>query len=101
MKMTNTALAKIEDVRERLLQVAQEQTGLGRLLKFNKGKYFVGDDEIPINREMIAHVVSFARGWVKFADNKVVQQEIGKVAEGYKQPPRNDMGDLDETKWEK
>src|SRR5262249_44762432 len=26
---------------------------------------------------------------------------IGKVAEGYKQPPRNDMGDLDESKWER
>jgi hypothetical protein len=101
-KMTNTNLpAPIKDVIARLLQVAQETSGLGRLLKFNKGKYFTGDDEVSIGREKIAHVLSLARGWVKFVDGKVVQQEIGKVAEGYKQAVRNELGDLDESKWER
>jgi hypothetical protein len=37
----------------------------------------------------------------KFVDGKVVQQEIGKVAEGYKQAVRNELGDLDESRWER
>jgi hypothetical protein len=85
-----------------LLQVAAEvSSGFGRLLKFSKGKYFVGDDEIAIAREMIAHPASLARGWVKFADGKLVEQRIGKIADGFVEPSREDLGDTDQGKWTK
>jgi hypothetical protein len=75
-----------------LLQVAAESS---------KGKYFVGDDEIPAGREMIAHVTQLARGWVKFKDSKLVEQRIGKIADGFVEPARNQLDDNDEMKWDK
>jgi hypothetical protein len=95
--------AKQETVGALLVQAAQEldSGGLGKLLKFTKGKYFVGDDEVSIGREMIAHVTAVARGWVKFADGKMVAQHVGKVADGFVVPKREDLGDTDNGKWER
>jgi hypothetical protein len=99
--MTNLPATQ-QEVGSRLLQAAQELNsggGFGKLLKFTKGKYFVGDDEIPAGHEMIAHVVALARGWVKFEDGKVVEQRVGKVADGFILPDRDELGDTDESKW--
>jgi hypothetical protein len=41
------------------------------------------------------------RGYVKFSDGKRVAQRIGRVADGYHLPSRNDLGDLDEAEWER
>jgi len=54
--------------------VVQNQTGLAHfeaaaakaqeltLLKFVKGKYYIGDDEVPLGREYIAHVNQLNHG---------------------------------------
>ena len=70
-------------------------------LKFVKGEFYSGDDEVPLGTEYIAHVDQLVCGRVKFADGKVVDQRIGLIAEGFKPPPRKELGDLDESKWEK
>jgi hypothetical protein len=57
-------------------------TGMGRLLKFSKGIYECGDDEIKLGTELVAHVDQVARGWVKFAGSKLVDQKITKIADG-------------------
>src|SRR5262249_12348793 len=59
---------------------AAAETGneLGRLLKFVKGKYETGDDEVPEGTEYVAHIDQLVRGWVKFEDNKVVEQHLAK-----------------------
>ena len=100
--MNNQLPAKQEDLANRFLKVAKETSseGIGRLLKFIKGKFFVGDDEIPIGHECIAHVSELARGWVKFEDGAVVEQQIGKVAEDFQPAARDELGDTDSDQWE-
>jgi hypothetical protein len=99
----STELANYEAAVSRLQKLAQEMqsSDLGKLLKFNKGRYFVGDDEVPAGTEMIAHVDQIARGWIKFRDNKVVDQQIGKAVDGFVMPPREELDDRDETAWER
>jgi hypothetical protein len=62
----NTALA--------IATAAQEEGAneLGRLLKFSKGHYLVGTEEIPLGREYIAHVEHWVRGWIKFKHGELV-----------------------------
>jgi hypothetical protein len=102
LEMT-TELTNYQAAAGRLLQLAQEMQSseLGRLLKFVKGAYTIGDDDVPIGTEMIAHVDQIARGWVKFRDNKVVDQRIGKPVDGFVMPPRNELDDRDEAQWER
>jgi hypothetical protein len=84
------------------LEAANEAGGeIGLLLKFVKGKYEVGDDEVPLGTQFVAHIDQLARGYVKFLDGQVADRRIGMVADGYKLPPREELGDLDETRWEK
>jgi hypothetical protein len=83
------------------LDAAREaSTGIGKLLKFAKGHYESGDDEIKLGTELVAHVDQIARGWVKFADGKLVGQHIAKIAERTRLPERDELGDLDQSKWE-
>lgn len=88
---------------ELLSEAAEELNGgnVGKILKFQKGKYFVGDDEIAVNSELIAHVTQLARGWVKFKNGELVDRRIGKVVDGFVAPqillaagnPRNRRAD--------
>jgi hypothetical protein len=89
----STALAHLATV----AAAAQEM----RLLKFVKGKFYTGDDEVPIGREYVAHVNQLNHGWVKFSDNKVADQRIGAVAKGFVCVPREELGDTDTASWEK
>ena len=76
---------------ELLSEAAEELNGgnVGKILKFQKGKYFVGDDEIAVNSELIAHVTQLARGWVKFKNGELVDRRIGKVVDGFVAPQRS------------
>jgi hypothetical protein len=79
---------------------AKASTGIGKLLKFAKGHYETGDDEIKLGTELIAHVDQIAHGWVKFVDGKLVDQHIVKIADRRPLPERDGLGDLDQSKWE-
>jgi hypothetical protein len=96
-------LTTIEARRELLLRAAAEINEVGRLpkLKFLKGRYFRGDDEVLAGREVIAHVTQWTFGWVKWLDGKPVEQRIGKVCDGFRMPERHDLGDMDQTQWPK
>ena len=96
---TKNQLVKSETASELMLKAAAETDTMGRLLKFTKGHYYVGDDEITAGREMIAHVTQWARGWVKWADP--IEQHIGKVVDGFEMPKREELGDDDQSQWEK
>jgi hypothetical protein len=64
-----------------------------------KGKYEIGDDEVPSGTEYIAHIDQTCRGWVKFEDSKVVGRYIGKIADGFRPQPREELSDADPKKW--
>jgi hypothetical protein len=94
-------IANNETALARLAAVAR-QAQETRLLKFVKGAWLAGDDEIQAAREFIAHPHQLAQGWVKFVDGKVVDQRVGLVADvGFVLAKRDELGDTDSSKWER
>ena len=82
------------------LDVAAEGgSAFGKIIKFNKGRWLCGDDEIPAGSEYICHIGSAMRGWVKFIDGKIVERRIGKIADGFKFAPREQLGDNKPVAW--
>jgi hypothetical protein len=82
------------------LEAASEANNdIGRLLKFVKGQWMVGDDVVPENVEYVAHVDQIVRGWVRFEDGKVIDRAIGKLADGYKPLQREELPDNDPKSW--
>jgi hypothetical protein len=72
------------------LEAADEAgSGFGKILKFVKGDWQVGDDNVPEGTEFIVYIDEVARGYVKFADKKVVERHIVKVRDG-KPPSREE-----------
>jgi hypothetical protein len=93
-------LPTVYEEADNILEAAQEDAGFDRLLKFKKGKYFIGDDEVPLGSEYLAHASQWVKCWIKFAGGKVAERKMGKVAEGYVPPEREVLGDNDQSKWE-
>jgi hypothetical protein len=75
---------------------------VGDLLKFSKGDYLAGEDEreVPIGTKIVFNMDQLMVGWIKWEDNKPVQQLMGPIAEGFKPEARRDLGDDDKTLWE-
>jgi hypothetical protein len=81
---------------------AQEEGAneLGALLKYSKGHYFVGTEEIPLGTEFIAHVEHWVRGWVKFKGGSLIEHRVGRVTDGFAVPERDQLDEADQSKWE-
>jgi hypothetical protein len=95
-------LSKFDPETARFLAVAQDiqATSNPRLIKFVKGDYCIGEENVG-GRQYIAYVRQLARGWVKFRGGECVERRIGKVEDGFKIPARAELGDLDDSHWEK
>jgi hypothetical protein len=102
MSKTNKAVAKQEQQYENpWLRVAAESgSDTGPLLKFVKGDWKIGDDVIKDGVEYVAHIDQLITGWVKFEGGKVADRVIGKVADNFQPPAREELGDNDKTEWE-
>jgi hypothetical protein len=76
---------------------------VGRLLKFNKGDYLIGRDGevISTGTEMVPVMDSLLAGYINWRDNAPIEQIMGKVVDGYVPPRRADLGDQDESLWER
>lgn len=82
------------------LEAASEAGGeLGRLLKFVKGEWQTGDDTLLEGAEFVARIDLAARGWVRFAGGKVTDQIVGKIADGFRPPARDELADNDPASW--
>jgi hypothetical protein len=44
-------------------------------LLFKKGKFYIGEDQIPLGREYVAFPLDWARGWVKWEDGRIVDAQ--------------------------
>ena len=77
------------------------ETARWRLLKFVDGRYIVGGEEVPVGRKYVACIAEMRRGWSKFVGGRLVDQKIGRVADGFKPPPRETLGDTDAAQWER
>jgi hypothetical protein len=103
---TQNSTALTTDSETDALRKAMQQEGGGgpldgRYLKFVKGRWYIGDEEIEAGSRYIAHPKEYHEGWVKFQRNKVVERRIFKKSGGVKPPQREDLGDLDRNLWEK
>jgi len=67
---------------------------VGQLLKFSKGDYMSGQDnvEIPIGSKMIANMDELLLGWIRWEDSKPAEQHMGRLIDGFKAPARNELG---------
>jgi hypothetical protein len=81
-------------------QVSQKSI-VGKLLKFSKGDYLVGEDneEVPKGTRYVANMDELMVGWIRWEDGKPTDQIMGRVSEGYQPPKRNTLGDDDKDKW--
>lgn len=99
----STDLVKIEYISTAIAAAARDEgaDALGKLLKFSKGHFYVADDEVPLGREFTAHVKHWTRGWVKFKGGSLVEHRVGRVADGFIVKLRDQLDEVDKSKWEK
>jgi hypothetical protein len=83
-------------------EVAHEGGGqFGKILKFIKGQWLHADATIATGTEFLALMPEALRGDVKFQDGKPVEQRLGLVRNRAKFAKRADLGDLDQSLWDK
>jgi hypothetical protein len=75
----------------------------GSLLKFNKGEWLAGEAQeiIPIGTRVIAAVDQTLMGWVFWEDGKPTDHRMVLVSSGEAPARRAELGDFDQSKWEK
>jgi hypothetical protein len=77
---------------------------VGRMVKFTKdGKFVTTDDNAEISEEtdFIALADQTLVGWIKFnGQGEAPTREMGLLYDGYEMPPRDSLGDIDQSQWE-
>jgi hypothetical protein len=73
----------------------------GTALKFIKGKWCLGRDEvgIPASAQFIARPDWSMHGWSRWRDRRLVDFRIGFIADDFKPPARHELGDTDREQW--
>lgn len=72
--------ARLEDVADVML--AETQSG-NPLLRFKKGEFFIGDDEVEVGHEYLAYPFDAMRGFVQWKDDTVVEQRLGRIRDAF------------------
>ena len=72
------------------------------LLKFTKqGEFAINDvDNIPGGTRVVAHADEIDLGWIKWVDGKPEDRRVGRVAEKFIPPRRDDLSDNDPQQWD-
>jgi hypothetical protein len=91
------------DVQKYLDEIAPANI-VGRMVKFSKdGQFVTADDEGPVDEaaEFVALCDEVLIGWIKFhKDGETAPVRVqGLLYDGFKMPPRETLGDMDETQW--
>lgn len=94
-----TSSSSNADLVARFRRIAAKAKAPVRILKFTKGRFEIGADLVT-NRTYIVPMDQLRVGWVKFGGGKVVDERLGKVADGFIEAERDTLGDLDENAWE-
>lgn len=85
-------------------RAASRRTIVGNLLKFSKfGEWTAGQDDVEIDEgtKFVALMDEIMLGWVKWWEGRPVEHEMGRLADNYQPAKRPDLGDNDETQWER
>jgi hypothetical protein len=84
------------------LEFANEGGGqFGKLIKYNKGRFFQNEKEVPLGTEYHALVYDTARGWVLFQEGRAPEYRLGLIRNGAKFAPRETLGLTDQRHWER
>jgi hypothetical protein len=78
---------------------AEARNDLGAMLKFVKGKWTIGDDEVPAGTEFIVHIDHLVRGWIRFEDKKVVERILLRRDDRKQLPDREDLSYASQDDW--
>jgi hypothetical protein len=81
--------------------ILRETARSNPMLRFKEGKFYIGEDEVPLGTEFIADTMSWTRGYVKWVDGLIAETRMDIVADGNPMPTREELGDLDENEWDK
>jgi hypothetical protein len=73
--------ARLEDVAGVMLE---ETASSNPLLRFKKGRFVVGEDEVAIGHEYIAYPFDALRGCVRWEGDAVVEQRLGRIADKFR-----------------
>ena len=73
--------ARLEDVADVMLA---ETASSNPLLRFKKGEYFIGEDEVEVGHEYVAYPFDAMCGFARWEDDAVVEQKLGRVAERFR-----------------
>jgi hypothetical protein len=75
----------------------------GSLLKFSKGEWLAGEKQeiVPNGTRVIAAVDQILMGWVFWEDGKPTDHRMVLVSSGEAPARRAELGDLDQSRWEK
>jgi hypothetical protein len=78
------------------------RTIVGKLLKFTKGDFIAGEgsEVVPETAEFTAIMDEALAGWVKWEDGKPTEHRMGRIADNYIPPRREELGDIDRAAWE-
>jgi hypothetical protein len=105
---TTTGTSLVDWSQDPFEQLSNAMAQTGTPLKFSKGRWHrgYGTDEKPADgMTLIADIQGLMVGWRKWqrvgTAMKVVDSAIGYVADKFKAPSRNDLDDLDDSKWER
>jgi hypothetical protein len=76
---------------------------VGQILKFSKGEYLAGENAelIPVGTKLVVSVDELAIGWVRWQGGKPTEHRMVRVADNQVPAKRADLGDLDQSVWEK
>lgn len=92
--MTETQISTVNTEADNIISAVQEDA-FEKLLKFNKGKYLIGDEVVPLGTEYFAHAAAWTKMWIKFVDGQKPDRKLYRVARGEKAPEREELDDLE------
>ena len=97
----NTAAIAIPHEDDPWLELANEAGGqFGKIIKYAKGEWLHGENEVPIGTEFLVLIRDAMRGWVRFAEKKPVEHRIGYIRDNTKFADRNELGFADKSLWD-
>ena len=82
-----------------LENAAQEDAAFDKMLKFKKGEYFIGEEEVKLGTQYIAHAVGYTKCWIKFVDQQVAEKRHYRASMGQVPVQRDELDDNDPKKW--
>jgi hypothetical protein len=67
----------------------------GEQMRYVRGDWLIGDDKRKASptEPYTVNVLEILLGWTKLVDNVVVQRDVGRLADGFRVPPRERLGD--------